>query len=67
MTCFTLVSSLKIKMQKSEIILAREMEDVDRATSPFGCKVGKLPTYLSLPLGAPSQALWCVGFNRGEV
>ena len=52
-TCFELVLDLKINMQKSEIILVGEMEDVDRATSLFGCRIGKFPTsYLGLPLGA---------------
>ena len=33
-----------------------EMEDVDRATSLFGCRIGKFPTsYLGLPLGAPHR------------
>ena len=55
-TCFELVLDLKINMQKSEIILVGEMEDVDRATSLFGCRIGKFPTsYLGLPLGAPHR------------
>ena len=29
-TCFEIVSGLKIDMKKSEIILVREVEDVDR-------------------------------------
>ncbi|RVW16657.1 hypothetical protein CK203_080892 [Vitis vinifera] len=34
-----------------------EVEDVDRATAVFGCKVGNLPTtYLGLPLGAPHNS-----------
>ena len=44
---------LKINLKKSEIIPIGETEDVNRATSLFGCKVGKLPTsYLGLPLWA---------------
>ncbi|RVW79042.1 Integrin-linked protein kinase 1 [Vitis vinifera] len=41
---FELASSLKINLQKSEISPIGETEDVDRATSLFGCKVGKIPT-----------------------
>ena len=29
-TCFEIVSGLKINMKKSEIILVRDVEDVDR-------------------------------------
>ena len=47
--CFELVSDLKIDQQKSEVIPVGETMDVNRATSLFGCKVGKLPTsYLGL-------------------
>ena len=54
--CFKLVSGLKINLQKSEIIPIGNMEDVNRATSLFGCKVGKFPTsYLGLPLEAPNK------------
>ena len=43
-------------MQKSEIILVGETKDVDRATSLFGCKLGKLTTsYVGLPLGPPHK------------
>ena len=51
---FEVVSCLKINMQKSEIIPVGEVEDVDKATAVFGCKVENLlTTYLGLPLGAP--------------
>ena len=54
--CFELVSGLKINLQKSEVISVGETVDVNRATSLFGCKVGKLSTsYLGLPLGAPNR------------
>ena len=40
-------------MQKGEIITMGEAKDVDRVTSLFGCKVGKLPTsYIGLFLEA---------------
>ena len=52
--CFEVVSSLKINMQKSEIIPIGGVEDVDRAAAVFGCKVRNLPTtYLGLPFGGP--------------
>ena len=47
---------MKINMQKSEIILVGMTKDVDRATSLFGCKLGKLTTsYVGLPLGPPHK------------
>ncbi|KAJ9677624.1 hypothetical protein PVL29_022550 [Vitis rotundifolia] len=56
-TCFEVVSGLKINLQKSEIIPVGEVEEVDRAAAVFGCKVGNLPTtYLGLPLGAPHNS-----------
>ena len=49
--CFELLSGLKINLQKGEIIPVGETKDVNRATSLFGSKVGKVPTsYLGLPL-----------------
>ena len=62
-----MVLDLKINLQKSEIILAGGMEDVDRAAAFFGCKVGKLlTTYLGLPLGAPHKScrVWDVVEER---
>ena len=67
MICFEVVSGLKINLQKSEIIPVGEVEDVDRATTDFGCKVGNLPTtYLGLPLRAPynSCRVWDVVEER---
>ena len=55
-TCFEVVSRLKINLQKKKIIPVGGIEDVDRAAALFGCKIGKLPTtYLGLPLGAPHK------------
>ena len=48
-----LVLGFKLSLQKTEIIPMGEIEDVNRVTSLFGCKVGKLPTiYPGLSLGA---------------
>ena len=65
--CFEVVSDLKINMQKSEIIPVRGVEDVDKATAVFGCKVENLlTTYLGLPLGAPHNScrVWDVVEER---
>ena len=52
-SCFELVLGLRINMQKGEIIPMGEADDVDRVTSLFGCKVGKLPiSYIGLFLEA---------------
>ena len=48
-----LVLGFKLSLQKTEIIPMGGIEDVNRVTSLFGCKVGKLPTfYPGLSLGA---------------
>ena len=57
---FEVVSCLKINMQKSEIIPVGEVEDVDKATAVFGCKVG-------LPLGAPHNSCTGLGCCRGKI
>ena len=65
--CFEVVSSLKINMQKSEIIPVGSVKDVDRAAAVFGCKVRNLPTtYLGLPLGATHNScrVWDVVEER---
>ncbi|RVW14147.1 putative ribonuclease H protein [Vitis vinifera] len=54
---FEVVSSLKINLQKNEIILVGGVEEVYRAAAVFGCKVENLPTnYLGLPLGASHKS-----------
>ena len=44
--CVELMSSLKINMQNSELLPLGEM---NKLASLFGCKVGRLLTYLGLP------------------
>ena len=41
--CFEAVLGLKIILTKSEIVLIGEVEDVDRLTSIFCCRVAGLP------------------------
>ena len=58
---FEALSSLKINLEKSELIRAGRVSNVDSLASELGCKVGSLPTtYLGLPLGAhcKSVAVW---------
>ena len=43
-------------MKLVEILEVQEMTNVDRATYLFGCKVGKLPTYLGLSFGTPHKS-----------
>ncbi|RVW70013.1 putative DNA helicase MCM9 [Vitis vinifera] len=46
--------SLKVNMDKSELILVGSVENVEDLASELGCKVGSLPsTYLGMLLGAP--------------
>ena len=51
---FEAISSLKVNMDKSELILVGSVENVEDLASELGCKVGSLPsTYLGMLLGAP--------------
>ena len=55
---FETVSSLKINLNKSEIIPIELVANVEELASELGCKAGTLPTsYLGLPLGAKHKAL----------
>ncbi|RVX02344.1 hypothetical protein CK203_028355 [Vitis vinifera] len=50
-------SRLKINLDKSEVIPAGEVEEVNEMAAEIGCKVGQLPAvYLGLSLGAPNKA-----------
>ena len=54
-------SGLTINLNKSEIIPARNIIDLEVLASELGCKVGALPSsVLGLPLGAPhySMVVW---------
>ncbi|WKA02181.1 hypothetical protein VitviT2T_020399 [Vitis vinifera] len=54
---FEAASRLRINLAKSEIFLVGEVEKVDVMAMELGCRVGSLPSYLGLPLGAPNKAL----------
>ena len=55
---FEAVSSLKINLNKSEIIPIGPVANVEELASELGCKVRSVPmSYLSLPLGAKHKAL----------
>ena len=52
---------LKINLEKSEMILVGEVDNLEDLACEIGCKVGKLPSsYLGLPLEAlyKSMAVW---------
>ena len=49
---------LRIKLDKSEILLVGSVENIEILALELGCKVGVLPsTYLGLPLGAPHKSV----------
>ena len=54
---FEAASGLRINLAKSETIPVGEVEEVDVMAMELGCRVGSLPSYLGLPLGAPNKAL----------
>ncbi|RVW23091.1 hypothetical protein CK203_099981 [Vitis vinifera] len=50
-------SWLKINLEKSELILIRDVPNMEEVVEVLGCKVGALlNTYLGLPLGAPYKS-----------
>ena len=52
---FEAASGLKINLDKSEVILVGEVEEVNEMAVEIGCRVGQLPTvYLGLPNKATS-------------
>ena len=56
---FEVESSLRINLDKSEIIPVGEVEEVEELAVELGCRVGSLPsTYLGLLLGAPYKSLY---------
>ena len=57
---FEALSGLKINLEKSEIIPVGRVENIDFLTKAFRCRVGSLPSYLGLALGAPfkSVSVW---------
>lgn len=58
---FEAILGLNIDLEKSEMILIREVRNVKDLACEVGCNVGKLPTsYLGLPLGASykSVSVW---------
>ena len=58
LTLFEAVSSLKINLNKSEILPIGPVAKMEELASELGCKAETLPTtYLGLPLGAKHKAL----------
>ena len=58
---FEAYSGLRIKLEKSELILVGRLDNINDLALELGCKVSGLPSsYLSLPLRAPfkSVAIW---------
>ena len=54
---FEAASSLRINLDKSEIIPVGEVDEIEELVVELGCRVGSLPSqYLGLPLGAPNRA-----------
>ncbi|RVX19782.1 hypothetical protein CK203_005356 [Vitis vinifera] len=53
---FEAISGLKVNRDKSEAILVGSIDSLENSVSVMGCRVGKLPTYLGLPLGVPFKS-----------
>ena len=58
LTCFEAVTSLKVNMNKSEMVPIGEVVGLDDLAALLSCHVGSLPLqYLGMPLGASYKAL----------
>ena len=58
---FDACSSLRINLEKSELILIGRVHDIEDLALELRCKVGGVPScYLGLPLGDPfkSMVVW---------
>lgn len=67
LSCFEVVSGLKINLVKSELFQVGEDCDIDSLTWILGCEIGCLPaSYLGLPLGAnyKSKVIWGLVINK---
>ena len=59
--CFQAVTSLKVNVQKSEMVPIGKVNDVHALVEILGCRVGTLPmSYLGMPLGTShkSPSIW---------
>ena len=59
--CFQAVTSLKVNVQKSEMVPIGKVNDVHALAEILGCRVGTLPmSYLGMPLGTShkSPSIW---------
>ena len=59
--CFQAMTSLKVNVQKSEMVPIGEVDDVHALAEILGCRVGILPmSYLGMPLEAShkSPSIW---------
>ena len=61
-----MISGLKVNRDKSEAILVGSIDSLEKIVLVMGYRVGKLPTYLGLPLGVPfkSSRVWDVVEER---
>lgn len=58
--CFEMVSGLTINFAKSEMFQIGEVREIEDLACVLGCKIGTLPSYLGMPLGAnfKSNVVW---------
>ncbi len=60
-TWFEMVSGLEVNLQKSEMVLVGDVQNLEDLVAVLGCKSAALPMiYLGLPLGAKfnSKLIW---------
>ena len=60
---FEVISGLIINLGKSEIIPVGGIDNVEVLAFELGYKVGSIPLYLGLPLGAPHNSIGGLRFH----
>ena len=56
---FEAIFGLKVNREKSEAILVGRVDSLENIVSVLGCRIGKLPSYLGLPLELLSNHQGC--------
>jgi hypothetical protein len=66
-SCFEAISSLKVNLQKLELVAVGEVQHEEELANILNCSISSMPlTYVRLPLGASfkSKAIWNVAVEK---
>jgi hypothetical protein len=66
-SCFEAISSLKVNLQKLELVAVGEVQHEEELANILNCSISSMPLmYVRLPLGASfkSKAIWNVAIEK---